>query len=60
MNEIEKAAFAVRMVKELLSMNKKIKAVKLVRLLYPLQEKDLANARKFVDAVEQEVLAEAE
>ncbi len=49
MNEIEKAQLAVVVVKDLLSIKRKIVAIKIVRQIYSVGVKE---AKDFVDAVE--------
>lgn len=49
MNEIEKAALAVMVTDELLSIDKKILAIKIIRFMYNAH---LRDAKDFVDRLE--------
>ena len=49
MNELEKVNLAVMIVKELLKINEKIKAIKIVRYMY---NATLRDAKDFVDSLE--------
>ena len=56
MSELEKTILAVKIVGELLKINKKILAVKIVRFMYPT---GLPEAKEFVDSLQALIEAEA-